>query len=105
MSQGQLHLFGMNGIFYKEMLHSTPYNFEDKETLSFDGAEDFDTPSDALETRFYFTPITVNGATEYVTGFFTDAMHRKKDYRVTIWLLVEECAMPTGENKKDTTHE
>ena len=32
MIQGQLHLFGMNGIFYKEMLHSTPYNFEDKET-------------------------------------------------------------------------
>jgi len=105
MIAGQLQLFGMNGIFFKGMLHTSPRNFETQEIPLFEGAEGFDAPEDDLETRFYFTPIEVNGQTEYVTGSFSDAIKSSGDYRITIWLLVEESPIPADQNRKDNAHE
>ena len=98
MIAGQLKLYGMQGIFFNRMLHTSSINFETKEAQLFDGEEDFTPLDDDLETRFYFTPVDVDGVTEYVTGSFTGDFKRGDNYRVTVWLLVEE-SLDTDESE------
>ena len=86
---GMLRLYGVQGIFYTEVLHVKAPTFEEVEAKHFDGNEDFDALADDMESRFYITPLEVNAVTEYVTGSFTDRNMDNGRYRVTVWLLVE----------------
>lgn len=101
MNLGKLALYAKDGLFYTDELFSDSTTFEQNERslLKFTAGVEID--FDYLTPKFEFTPVDVNGDTEYITGNFKTSTQVVSEGELTIWLLVEEAIEITTDNQQD----
>ena len=101
MYLGKLAVYAMDGLFCADHLFYAERTFEQKESSYMGYISAVENDFDLIPTKHEFTPVDVNGDTEYITGTITNSEEGVYDTKVTLWLLVEEEMDVVIENEYD----